>query len=43
MATVVDDEDNEMPRKPRDAMGFLILSSGILCALLLLVGALGLA
>ena len=42
MATVADDDD-EMPRQPRDAMGFLMLISGILCALLLLVGALDLA
>jgi hypothetical protein len=42
MATVVDDDD-EMPRQPRDGIGFLILISSILCALLLLVGALDLA
>ena len=42
MATVANDDD-EMPRHPRDAMGFVILMSAILCALLLLAGALGLA
>ena len=42
MATVIDDDD-EMPRQPRDGMGFLILISGILCALLVLVEALELA
>jgi hypothetical protein len=42
MATVTDDDD-EMPRHPRDAMGMLILVTGILCALLLMLGAFGLA
>ena len=42
MATVADDDD-EMPRQPRDAIDFLILITGILCALLLVAGVLGLA
>jgi hypothetical protein len=43
MRTVTDDDDGEMQRQPRDGMGALILITGILCAALLIVGALGLA
>ena len=42
MATVAEDDD-EIPRQPRDAMGGLILITSILCALLLMLGAFGLA
>ena len=41
MASVLD-EDDEMPRKPRDGMGLLILITCILCSLILVAGALGL-
>ena len=43
MATVAEHDDDEMPRQPRDAMGALILVTAILCALLLMLGAFGLA
>ena len=40
MATVADDDD-EMPHHPRDAMGVLVLITGILCALLLMLETFG--
>ena len=43
MATVVKKDDDEMPRQPRDVMGVLILVSAMLCALLLMLGAFGVA
>jgi hypothetical protein len=41
MASVADDDNYEMPRHPRDAMGVLILIAGMLCALLLMLGTFG--
>ena len=43
MATLVENDNHETPRRPRDVMGVLILVSAILCALLLMLGAFGLA
>jgi hypothetical protein len=43
MAPVAEDDDDEMPRQPRDAMGILILVTAMLCALLLILAAFGLA
>ena len=40
MATVADHDDYEMPRGPRDAVGFLIVIAGILCYLLGVIGTL---
>jgi hypothetical protein len=42
MGTVIDDDDDETPRQPRDVLGGFIFITGILCAVLLIVGALGL-
>jgi hypothetical protein len=41
MGTFAADDDDEMP-PPRDVMGAFICVTGILCAALLIVGALGL-
>jgi hypothetical protein len=43
MRTVTDDDDDEMQRQPRDILSGLIIVTGTLCAVLLIVGALGLA